>query len=64
MSLRPPTITHRGDKDVGADDAILLSDETFTIGSLDTLEEKHVSIMVDIEDIERRLDYLLTEVDG
>jgi len=62
ISLKPPTVTYTRDQDVSANDVGVLSDQTFTTGALDALETKHTSIMGDIEDIQRRLDYLLTEV--
>lgn len=42
----------------------LPSDQTFTTGTLDAMKYQHNSIMGDIEDMERRLEYLLMQVGG
>jgi len=64
LSPNPLAVTFRGDKDFDSNVAEQLPDQTFTMGTLDALEDKHGSIMGDIEDIERRLDCLLTQVNG
>lgn len=62
LSPHPLAVTFRGDKDFDSNVTEQLPDQTFTTGTLDALENKHVSIMGEIEDIERRLDCLLTQV--
>jgi hypothetical protein len=63
-SLNPPIAIYQRDRDVGAYELESPSDQPFTAGTLDALDNKHVSLMGDIEDIEQRLDYLLAEVGG
>ena len=64
MPLKPPIIPYRSDKDPRANDVELFSDQACTAGNFDAMEKKHASIIGDIEDIERRLDYILTKVGG
>lgn len=58
LSPNPLAVTFRSDKDFDPNVAEQLPDQTFTIGTLDALENKHASMMGEIEDIERRLVYL------
>jgi hypothetical protein len=60
--LNPLAAIYRRDRDLSESD--LSDQQPFAATTLDALAHKHVSIMSDIEDIEQRLDYLLTEVSG
>ena len=64
LLLNPPTVTHRKDHEGSSHGAGQRSDQAFTIGALDVLEHKQASVMKDIEDIERRMEYLVTKVGG
>lgn len=63
-SPNPLAVTFRRDEDFDSNIAEDFPDQTFAMGTLDALVNKHVSIMEDIEGIERRLEYLLTQVNG
>ena len=62
LLLNPLTAIYQRDRDLSESD--VSDQQPFTLTTLDALAHKHVSIMGDIEDIEQRLDYLLTEVSG
>lgn len=62
----PSQASDRTGKDFNIPNSVTIGrgvgEQTFTSGTLDAMEGRYVSIMGDIEDMERRLEYLMAQV--